>query len=151
MNYFSLFLSVLYQRFEIPLRTLSISLAGMSIIAWIRTFVLLPIQVVPRELPKNYDLSEQNFISKTCCKAKEKEIENEEETALKSKVEIEGSGKKKSIWTQFFGQMFTFQYISLCIWYCIGSVIPNIEHTLWFENNKIDLNVLLNKKPQKQE
>ena len=134
---------VIYQRFEIPLKTISIGLASLTSIAWFRTFFLLPVKSVPRELPVDYNLQKENIVSTTL--NKKDVIDEQEQDTLKNNVTIEGidlttrlglpvdgvvksekGGKKKSILVQFFNQLFTVRYITLCIWYCIGKGIYSV-------------------------
>ena len=55
---------VLYDYCGMSLTTIQIGLAVLSIIQWLRTFLLLPMTIVPRELPDNYDLKKHTLLYK---------------------------------------------------------------------------------------
>ena len=54
---------VCYQAFHWPLALLSTILACLSSISWLRTIFLMPTKILPRELPPNYDLSDETLIA----------------------------------------------------------------------------------------
>ena len=54
---------VCYQAFHWPLALLSTILACLSSISWLRTIFLMPTKILPRELPPNYDLSNETLIA----------------------------------------------------------------------------------------
>ena len=60
-------LKVLYDSFGIPLRTITICLACLSIIHWLRTFFLVPTTRIPSVLPEEgYDLASHSLALKLC-------------------------------------------------------------------------------------
>ena len=54
---------VCYQAFHWPLALLGTILACLSSISWLRTIFLMPTKILPRELPPNYDLSNETLIA----------------------------------------------------------------------------------------
>ena len=67
-------------------------------------------------MPKDYDLSEETLIAS--CKSKDT-LDDLEKDKLKGH-EDKSLEEKSSILVQLKNEICSLQYISLCVWYCIG-------------------------------
>jgi len=140
---------VCYQALNWPLALLSTILACLSSISWLRTIFLMPTKILPRELPPNYDLSNETLISS--CKRRgtidemdhrelqtrsnrdESEIGSNGEKTMEEKP-VEDKEEKTSIFVQFKNEICSWQFFSLCVWYCLVSLRIN-SFQAWFNNS----------------
>ena len=115
------------------MRAISIFLACWSSIVWFRTFLLLPVKTIPRDLPENYDLRRET----PCAKIRKKSAKYEETVNLKSNRDDEFDEKveqKPVLETDeptFLDVIKSSQFIWLAFWYCLVSLRVN-SFQFWF-------------------
>lgn len=138
-------IKVAYQNFGWSLMTCSISLAVISSVIWIRSFFLMPMKAIPRDLPEGYDVSNETAVAGCLSNGTMKELEKKELQSRsnrdddigdeKAKIEEEiVATKKPSIFVQFRKEICSVQFVSLCVWYCLVSLRIN-SFQAWFNNS----------------
>lgn len=109
--------------------------------------MLMPMKAIPRDLPENYDVSDETALSKCMSKGTIRELERKElqtrsnrddaNLSENEKARIEEETKpemKTSIWKQAWGEICSVQFVSLCTWYCLVSLRIN-SFQAWFNNS----------------
>ena len=109
--------------------------------------MLMPMKAIPRDLPENYDVSDETALSKCMSKGTIRELERKELQTRSNrddqnlneneKARIEEEMKpeiKSSIWKQAWGEICSVQFVSLCTWYCLVSLRIN-SFQAWFNNS----------------
>ena len=136
-------LKVLYDSFGIPLRTITICLACLSIIHWLRTFFLVPTTRIPSVLPEEgYDLASHSLALKLCGnksdqsenlpmneelkKSNRDEDENFKED-FEDKAALVAEEEGPGILKQMMKHVCSVQFAALAFWYCLVSEGIKIE------------------------
>ena len=117
---------ILYESLPISLEAISIGLAILVLIPWLRTFFMMPKKTMPREVDSDYDLRKNTVIA---CRMSDKEVELQ-----RMKDGIDNSMKntnKSRVLKKFVKQIKTRQFVCLAIWYCLVSLRIN-SYQSWF-------------------
>lgn len=125
----------------VPLKSIATAMACMSIIHWARTMFLLPVKVIPRELPSDYDLREETFFKKKSANQQlldkdivpdQVKLRSNRDDSNASDRELEmSSTPAKSRLQLFFDQIKSLQFVALAAWYCLVSLRIN-SFQFWF-------------------